>query len=420
MVQQSPLTLVTPVLTDKQIDLFAFLKQLKVDLEDKMHESFEDIGTIHYARWLLIDYDTEHNAAALLAKPKLVFSSDFDYGVEQHLTDLCTKACDVIDRIYENCEGYPAEGARNPDSRRAYLNKWIVPCAAFYRGSPGRSLVQIRQESALRDFIRNHLNTTNYGHQTSKQVQAGLRSAVLANPGLSWVNEKSSLPKINIIGTALLVMLLVLLSPIIIIWVLIVQFGYERHDAYFTEKRSQLNDYKISRLEQYEDIELQNQFSQLVMMKPGKVRLITFKAMMLFSRTLIKLVYVKGKLLGIPSIHFARWVLFDNNKRVIFFSNFDGSWMQYLGDFIDQSGWGLTGIWSNTKLFPRTNFLLTKGAYDAEHFLAWSRYHQIPTQVWYCAYPNLSIKNVMNNTHIRNEVMQDLSEQKAQRFLTRI
>jgi hypothetical protein len=181
--------------------------------------------------------------------------------------------------------------------------------------------------------------------------------------------------------------------------------------------RSQLDEEKIKALETYEDFEMQNQFSQLVSMKPGKVRLITFRFMMLFARILIRYKFVEGKLLGIPTIHFARWVLFDNNKRVLFFSNFDGSWQQYLGDFIDKSGWGLTGIFSNTSDFPKTKFLITGGAYDEEHFLAWSRNSEIQTQIWYNAYPHLSIKNVNNNSRIRHELIKNLSERGAAKFL---
>ncbi|MGB6268972.1 MAG: hypothetical protein WBF67_08185, partial [Olleya sp.] len=231
-------------------------------------------------------------------------------------------------------------------------------------------------------------------------------------------------------------LVLLILLPIIIIWVLIVEFGYERKDEYFTKTRSELDPRKIKILEEYEDltsgedltqqnlpanhalherkeINYQNQFSQLVEMKPGKVRLITFKAMMLFAKTLIPIKFVDGELMGIPTIHFARWVLFDDNKRVLFFSNFDGSWQQYLGDFIDQSGWGLTGIFSNTKVFPKTRFLLTGGAYDEEHFLAWSRASELVTQIWYSAYPTLSIKNVNNNTQIRVLFSKNLNNKKA-------
>ena len=121
--------------------------------------------------------------------------------------------------------------------------------------------------------------------------------------------------------------------------------------------------------------------------------------------------------MGIPTIHFARWVLFDDNKRVLFFSNFDGSWQQYLGDFIDKSGWGLTSIFSNTTCFPKTRYLFWGGAYDEEHFLAWSRNTELQTQVWYNAYPELGIKNVNNNSRIRSELFKNLSEKKAADFL---
>jgi uncharacterized membrane protein len=225
------------------------------------------------------------------------------------------------------------------------------------------------------------------------------------------------MPKINWLDMAPLCLILLVLSPVLIIWILMVQFFYERKDEVFTMKRSQLDNQALDTLETYEDIYNQNQFTQLVEMKSGIIRLITINGMFMLANGLIKFFFVKGKLMGIPSIHFARWVLFDDNKRVLFFSNFDGSWQQYLGDFIDKSGWGLTGIFSNTKVFPKTKFLLTGGAYDEEHFLAWSRHSQLPTDVWYCAYPHLSIKNVNNNTKIRTLLMKDLSEKQAAKFL---
>jgi hypothetical protein len=78
---------------------------------------------------------------------------------------------------------------------------------------------------------------------------------------------------------------------------------------------------------------------------------------MLRTRVLASYVFVKGKLLNIPTIHFARWVLIDKNKHVLFYSNFDGNWEQYLGDFIDQSGWGLPPSLVIPINFPRTNFM---------------------------------------------------------------
>jgi hypothetical protein len=412
---QNPITLITPVKESMHDQLFAFLEQLKQELNNHMKVSFEKIGTIHFLRWFVIDY--EKSNSNLTSTPKLVFSSNFDGAIDQQIIDLCTKASDVIDKIYSCCEGYPTAIEITLEKRIAYLKKWLVPPSAFYRGSPNRSLQQILNENKLRDFIREYLDSHNFENQTAQQIHKKLKQTIFANAEFEWVKQPITLPKINWIGMVFVGIGLLVLSPVIIIWILIIQFFYERKDVHFNLKRSQLNEAQMLALEKYEDIEMQNQFSQLVEMKPGKIRLLTFKAMMLFAKLLIKLFFVKGKLMGIPSIHYARWVLFDNDKRVLFCSNFDGSWQQYLGDFIDKSGWGLTGIFSNTSNFPKTKFLIMGGAYDEEHFLAWSRNSEVQTQIWYTAYPHLSIKNVNNNSLIHQQLLQNLTEKEAINFL---
>jgi hypothetical protein len=110
-----------------------------------------------------------------------------------------------------------------------------------------------------------------------------------------------------------------------------------------------------------------------------------------------------GALHGIRTIHFARWFLVEQGRgrRLIFLSNYDGSWENYLGDFIDQAASGLTGIWSNTIGFPDAKWLILAGARRELKFKRWVRRCQIKTQVWYSAYPHLSVANVQNNSMIR-------------------
>ncbi len=415
---QNPITIITPIIPGKTDDLKIYLAQLKVDLLENKYEDFETIGTIHFLRWFLINDKGEANNP-MHEPPMLVLSSNFDGDSERQIQDLCTTAQKMIDKIYEHCVGYPAANARTIPNRVEYLISHNVKPASFYRGSPNRSLLQIRGEFALRNFLRKELdeNSRAWSKLSAVEVQGILQKSVNSNPDFLWAQDPFEMPKVNIPGLILLGLVLLILSPLILILILIVEFGYERHDKHFTLTRSQLNDVKINELEAYEDLEFQNQFTQLVVMKKGGIRLFTFKFMMKFSVALIKWFFVKGKLMGMPTIHFARWVLFDNNKRVMFMSNFDGSWQQYLGDFIDKSGWGLTGIFSNTTNFPKAKFLVLGGAYDEEHFLAWSRNTEIPTQVWYNAYPKLSIKNVNNNSQIRSLLFKNLPESKAQEFL---
>lgn len=420
MISQNPLTLLTPVRQDCIEKLNEILERFKVGLNVGLNERFNKLGTLHYARWFILREDSFRDKTAFPLPERLVFSSNFDGGEDEHINGLVTIFPEYFDELYECCEGYPEPGVRNTETRKSYLSKWKVKTTAFYVGAPGRSLQQIKQEDTLQKYLWNIINKNNWDGKSALEIQKFLREKVSAEPGLAWSKESVNTPSTNWPGMILMSLIMLILLPIIIIWILILHFFYERRDTNCTDTRSQLNDALVRRLEADEDLFNQNQFTQVLVMKPGKVRLITVHALMLFARTLIKNFFVKGKLMGIPTIHFARWVLIDNDRHMMFFSNFDGSWNQYLCDFIDKSGWGLTGIFSNTINFPETRFLFTGGAYDEEHFLAWSRGTQILTQVWYSAYHHLSIKNIVNNTLIRNELWKNLTEEHAQLFLKRI
>jgi len=445
---------------------------MKETLEKGNHVlmDFEKASDIHYLRWLIIDdknspFTKEEDKGR---SPKLVYSSNFDGSVEKHLDDLSSDGLkpiqdpnhphaidpneNLMDQIYGCCTDYPEPGNRTPDTRKKFFKANIVKVAAFYRGSPRRSVKQILQENDLRIHLKQLLEDRPWNGATALEMHRTLQKEILEDPKFSWAKEKFKMPRINYFKLGLLGLVILILLPVVLIWVIIVQLGYEKKDKYYENYRSDLNAEKVEILEEYEDltagentdesdphvknmvINYQNQFSQLVDLKPGKVRRITFKAMMLFARVLIPIQFVDGRLMNIPTIHFARWVLFDDEKRVLFFSNFDGSWQQYLGDFIDQSGWGLTAIFSNTTVFPKTNWLgltgilsmrnimptsknfFPGGAYNEEHFLAWSRDTELPTDIWYSAYPELSIKNVNNNSWIRVLLQKNLNKKKAKKF----
>lgn len=419
MIKQNPLTLLTPVREDRFEKLTAILERFQVGLNHGLNERFNQLGTLHYARWFILQESSFRDKTAFAVPVRLVFSSNFDGDEDKHAEGLVTVFPEYFDELYECCEGYPEPAARNTETRKNYLLKWKVKTTAFYPGAPGRTLKQIQQEDQLKKFIRSFINAKKWDGITALEIQKSVKEEVYKHPEFEWAKKPAQIRKTNWPGLILMGLIMLILLPVIIVWILVLHFFYERKDKNCYDKRSQLNDDLVHRLEAYEDLINQNQFTQVLVMKPGKVRLITVHALMLFARTLIKNLFVKGKLMGIPTIHFARWVLIDNNKHMMFFSNFDGSWNQYLCDFIDKSGWGLTGIFSNTVNFPKTRFLFTGGAYDEEHFLAWSRGTQILTQVWYSAYHDLSIKNIVNNTLIRNELSKDLSEKQAQIFLKR-
>ena len=166
-----------------------------------------------------------------------------------------------------------------------------------------------------------------------------------------------------------------------------------------------------------ENIFFQNQLSNIAVLKPGGFRTFLLRGVFYALQILAITVYNKGKLGDIPTIHFARWIFIDGGRRLLFFSNFDSSWQSYLGDFIDQASDGLTAVWSNTVGYPRTRNLVQAGSRSADRFKAWARHQQIPTQVWYSAYPGLSVRNVNDNTVIRRGLAAQSSDVSDEEWL---
>lgn len=416
--KQNSITFLVPVIPEKVQKLLDQLKEIKRNSKQGISKDLDALSIIHYARWVVIDHGKSWIGDTEKRNPKLLLVLDYDGSQKEMLLRFSEQTGNILDLVYVFCQGYPPLASLTPESRVAYLNEHKIHDAAVYIGAPGRSVDQIQKEKHLRNFIREFVDSRNWEGVPAQTIHSRIKDEVLSNPEFDFLQQQTvTFPRINYPGVVLLGIGLIAIAPLLIIWALIVHYFYERKDVNFTRKRSQLSDVLLTELEASEDFKHQNQFTQLVDMKEGNVRLISIKFMFLLSNLLIKFIFNQGKLMGIPTIHFAKWVMFEKNSRVLFFSNFDGSWQQYLGDFIDNSGWGLTGIFSNTKVFPKTNFLITGGAYLEEYFLAWSRNSQLVTNYWYSAYPDLSIKNVNNNTLIRVELMKTLSERRAAKFL---
>jgi hypothetical protein len=487
MIHQHPFITLSEVKEDQLTTLRTRLEAIRVDLQKKQLAEepveFGRVSTLHYGRWVILSRDSFRDEPAVPVGIRLVFTTNYD-GIgedhqEYHLTELVTKLTTYIDDLYECCVGYPEPGERTEESRKNFLKKGMIHTAAFYNGAPGRSVGQIHQEAALHQHIWKFLQNKKWDEKTpAVEIHRAIRQEVDSKPEFAWSKEKAGVQGVKwlpFLGWGSLLVLLLVLGLVfflimsivwppfpswgwllvpgpVLLWILYIFLFHELWDKKVTLSQSELDDTKINELKKVEDFFPQNQFTQVAVLKPGLSRRFNFWLWMFRTEVLAGCVFVKGKLLNIPTIHFARWVRIDKGKHVLFFSNFDGNWEQYLGDFIDQSGWGLTAIFSNTVNFPKTSFMgllgiipvvlgkipglvtrvprmpvtlpgtnmvLTGGAYDEEHFLAWSRSTQIPTQVWYCPYRHLSIKNINNNTKIRNELREDLNEAQAKLFLKR-
>jgi hypothetical protein len=172
------------------------------------------------------------------------------------------------------------------------------------------------------------------------------------------------------------------------------------------------------KLAEQEDRIVQNHFANVNRVKPGIIRKNTLRVVLWFINQFTA-TQTKGTLGGIPTIHFAHWSLIDNGRRLLFLSNYDGSWDSYLDDFIEKASKTLTAIWSNTVDFPPSRFLILDGASDAKRFKELVRNKQIPANVWYSAYPDLTVRIIDNNSAIREGLFASLDEAATKRWLRR-
>jgi hypothetical protein len=115
-------------------------------------------------------------------------------------------------------------------------------------------------------------------------------------------------------------------------------------------------------------------------------------------------IYIRGHLARISTIHAARWVFLNQNRRLVFASSYDGSLDSYMDDFINKVAWGLNIVFSNGVSYPTTNWLVLGGAKDEQKYKSVLRRHQLPTNVWYKAYPGLTVFDLKRNTLIRQGI----------------
>ncbi|MCH7601105.1 MAG: hypothetical protein IH973_15250, partial [Myxococcales bacterium] len=299
---------------------------------------------------------------------------------------------------------------------RAFLNSEtrIVRAQTFYKGASGRSVGQILVEWQLRQDIEAAADRVPRALRDSgaiavqKAIREDLRKQGI-DPAPFPMQPKHTL-RFGLMAAGLAATLYALwtFAPALLVAIGVVLGGWvialRRHEKADPEDKPQHSADTTAHIQyasQDENNFLQNQLTHLVDKKEGWFRAFTLRGVFIALQFLATYLFNKGKLGGIPSIHFARWVFLGSRERVLFLSNFDNSWQSYLGDFVDQASNGLTAVWSNTKGYPRSKYLVSAGSKNSTSFLAWTRAHQLPTDVWYSAYPGLTVRNVNENTEIR-------------------
>jgi len=353
------LTVLLKIRPDREKALEEIL--LRVQADPSRNEIFhvEEDCLTHCARWAVI-HDDENGYRLLLA-------TEFDGDLDSYLTELL-RITPGIDEIFGNCESYPGKSGFNDFIRRNYYET-----QAFYIAFRDETVYTIRDKIAVRKTLQRFLDTQ---ARWAVPLLSVLGSLPVAHSFGKFVKQSINNARVAFHDWWLGI-LLDIIKPI-------TQLGQTQNFPKVTDPAAAEAGRNLSRLD--------GQMITITEVKPWRYP--RLRLAMAANEFLGKYGYPPGQFAFVGTLFSFRWVLIDNRKRLIFLSVFDGSWQNYMGDFIDKIVWALDGIYNNTKNYP------PGGMKQIDAFKAWILSYQYEPQLLFKSYPDETVLNLIRDREI--------------------
>jgi hypothetical protein len=387
---------------------------------------FGHYETIHFARFVVLEDHTLGDRSAWPELPPtepvyVLFMADCDGGASALLRRLAAE-CPRLREVFDHCVDPP----------RSDLAAWLfahrLKPVASYVNWVGRTVIQVREEATLRAALKAALPQTT--EKDPRKLHAELRRLVSGEITLTALSEypfrQWSSDFLGLLWPLVLVVVAFLVFPLAMFCIVVagaVAFAVtlRRHEQMDPVQENSYDSKWVARLRLGEDHDVSNQYTAIGSIRPGWFRRVVARAVLWGINRAAQVVFTRGGLARVGTIHFAHWIFLDSYRRVVFCSNYDGAHEAYMDDFINKVGFGLNLSFSGTIAYPQTDWLIAKGAWREQLFKRFQRYHQIPTDVWYKAYPGLTARDLSRNSLVRNGFEHDdMDDDEIRRWLAEI
>jgi len=371
------------------------LRALLAECEPQLR--LDELATVHFLRLFIIDADRDLRGHPLRAR--LVVSAVFDDTAESFLTKWVEIAGEVLLVLFSHC----VDGPTTSEDIVPFLIKGAVQPDTFHIGPPDSSVSQIRDEERLANRLRGFIDAQFSDPAlvvSAEEVRRRALAYVKAHPDLpQQPRPDRSLRSRVLQGADLLGTGAVATSGLMVAGI---GAGVVRY-LELTEPDVVIrqDDAKVETLESVEDLTVQNQFTMVAAVRDSTARRLILQASLFLSDAYSKHLSNAGQLVGVETIHYARIHRIDGGRRFLFMSDFDGGWNRYLFDFLTTGAFAVVPNWTNLLGCPKTDFLLIPGSGFTQRFLPFTRARQIRTDVWYSAFPQLTVTDILKHAEIR-------------------
>lgn len=395
------LTVLAPLRQGTEVRLHAVLRTIGDDINEQKHGPgsprvhFLKSRRLHFARFAILD-DPDRGPEAR----RLLFASVYDGTLEQHVTELKDITSD-LDGIWGSCEGYTGAA-----TFLAFIRARALTPSAYYIAFRDETVASIRHAIAARKQPGAMEQSASGGHDDNASADAftrfvraapivvdvvraviryGVRNVYVG--GSKIVASLDRFPLLRFFNRVTGNRLPPRLSP----------FSSVGLDNCGTPTPLAPGDEIPSVLVSLpsgfrEDVVTQNQLTLVTVIDKGRAREVgaVLAAIDAYAMRLSP----PGSLTGISTIHFVRWLIIDNGRRLLFISDYDNSWENYIDEFAEMILSGLDAIWGTAIGYP------PDGARDLPAFKRFLRWHQVPSAAFYSAYPEETVLNIIADTQL--------------------
>lgn len=432
------LTVVTKIRPSKVEALESLLKEVDQRIRQGAPHPFEHVEGLYFGRWGVLAPGPDGERLLVLG---MDFSAE-DGRYRKRLDEFLARFVDTLarrrhepaaqafDAIYRSCKGYPAKGLRKPTRVREFLRAGSVHYTArhvdfAYRVETAQGM---RQLLDLSEETERYLNTersiletqAREGASWAERVHQELHDRLpLLQPLLSdpqwrrqWDHARLSAARATFLYPPFRYLVSV---PVVGLfmglgWVEKQVRAALRRRAAGAARAAAARGAAAYRYVREPQGMVQNPMIHVATLQPGLGNRIALWMTLRSVNVRLKR-YVVG-LNHIRAIHCARWVLMKSprhgkgalfrprTRRLLFFTNYDGSWESYIDSFIDDPEVRrfLVNIWKDTEDFPKRQ----RGRPFLEPFKGWIHQKQVPTRVWYSAHlhgPGGRVEPAINDLH---------------------